>query len=130
MATIDEMRAYLKEKYHAAEYDNGGMATKVEFDDGRSQNVYFTFPSGDDERPDHLLVAAPFAKVGSISEEDAIEVTSLQTLGGLQRLNGFYFIANTLFLEDVDESEIYNTIFAIASVADIYEQTFGLGDEL
>lgn len=130
MATVDQLRSYLVENFGATVHGNGGLSCSLEFTGGREHVVYFTLPSDGDARPDHVLVAAPFAKVGSISQEDAIEVVSYQTIGGLQRVNGFYCIANTLFLEDLDESEIRNSILVVANVADIYEEELGQGDAL
>lgn len=130
MATISALQAYVRENYHAEVHANGGMSASLEFDGGRRHTIYFVFPEESDQRPPHVLVSAPFAEVGAISQEDAIEVSSYQTIGGLQRINGFYCLSNTIFLEDLDESEVHNSILILANVADIYEQELGLGDKL
>ena len=122
MATKLEVINFLKQNYHHEDLGDGALKLVLESTDSdRSQLVYaFVYDIV-------LSLASPFAKIGQISDSQAL--TKGEFLG-VAKLGDFYFLRHLVPLENVDENEIVDTIQYLASTADNSEESLGLGDNL
>jgi len=122
VATKSEVINFLKKNYHHDVLDDGVLKLVLEGGDSdRSQLVYaFVYDVV-------LSLASPFARVGQISDSQALNSDALL---GVAKVGDFYVLRHLVPLENVDENEIVDTIEYLATTADEREASLGLGDEL
>lgn len=121
MATRAEAIKYLRSIDGMQEGDDGLFKCVVEWDeDGRSQLVLLHVVD------DFIILTSGFAEKDAISAHKALE---LAEIFGVTDTGGFYALRHVLFLEDLDESEIDNSVHLLAARADILESKVG-GDAL
>ena len=123
MATKSETIAFLKKHYIHEDLEDHFLKIVLESaDSDRSQIVWAWVYD------DFLSFASPFARIGHISDSQALD--SNESLLGIGKLSEFYVVRHLLELENVDENEIVEGLRYIATVADAQEARLGLGDDL
>mgnify|MGYP000031593560 CR=1 FL=1 len=93
---------------------------EVSYDDGRSQLVFLSVLD------DLMVLSSPFASKDDISARKALD---LAVIFGVADIGEFYVLRHILFLEDLDESEVVNSISLLAARADTIEEEVG-GDRM
>jgi len=120
MATRAEAMKYLRNINGMQEGDDGLFQYVVSWDDGRSQLVFLKVLD------DFIILTSGFAEKDAISAHKALE---LAVIFGVTDTGNFYALRHVLFLEDLDESEIANSVNLLAARADTLESQVG-GDAL
>jgi len=120
MATRAEAINYLRSLDGIKEGDDAFFTYDLPFNDGRSQLVFLKVLD------DLIAMTSPFAKVDDITASRALEMA---TVFGAAKVGSFYGLRHNLFIEDLDESEVINSIKWLAAQADTLEEKVG-GDNL
>jgi hypothetical protein len=122
MATKQEAIEYLKSKYNVEQQTDSAYTMAWDYEGAkRSQIVFIEFFDT------YILVSSPFAKVGQISADQAFD-SGLPW--GVVKSGGFYCFSHAVLLADLDSSELDVPLSIMATFADGYEDTLGLGDNL
>lgn len=123
MATWNEVTNFLQGLGMA---EDGGLWSGIyKWDDGRSQKIIALKVDIDGDLFDALMVASPFATVGSITAEEAIE----SAVGfGVRKLGGFYCLTDSVPIADLDDNEVLVTFELLARLADNAEQKYSTHD--
>jgi len=121
MATRAEAMKYLRNIEGMREGDDGLFSYVVSWDeDGRSQLVFLKVVD------DFIALTSAFAEKDAISAHKALD---LAVIFGVTDMGNHYGLRHVLFLEDLDESEVGNSVHLLAARADILESQVG-GDAL
>ena len=95
------------------------------WDDGRSQTIIAVKVDLEGDALDALMVASPFAKVGAVSADQAVESAVAY---GVRKLGDFYCLTDTVPIADLDDSEVLVTFEMLARLADHAEQKHSTHD--
>lgn len=122
MATASEVIQYLKNTYRDLAQDGDVFTLRLDIGDGRSQlaviNVSDKF----------IMTSSPFAKVGQISDSQALAASS--TAAPITKIDDFYFTTRVMMIKDIDPSEIQFVVEFTMATADNLEKNLGLGDNV
>jgi len=121
MATRADAIKYLRSIDGMQEGEDGLFNYVVSWDeDGRSQLVLLHVLD------DFIVLTSGFAEKDAISAHKALD---LAVVFGVTDTGSYYALRHVLFLEDLDESEVVNSVQLLAARADILESQVG-GDAL
>jgi hypothetical protein len=120
MATRGEAINFLRGINGMQEDDDGGFTYVLELKDGRSQLVFLVVLD------DFIVLTSPFANKDDITARKALD---LAVIFGVGDFGGHYCLRHVLFLEDLDESEVVNSVNFLGYRADSLESEVG-GDAL
>jgi len=127
MASLNEVKAFLKNSLTVEMTDSGGMSTTIGLPSGRSQVVYFDFL--EDALNGAVILTSPFATLSDISPKAALEtVEEMEIAFGVKLFNGFFVLSHLMPVADLDESEIISGVSFIAANAEMLESNLGLAD--
>jgi hypothetical protein len=123
MATQAEVINYIKTNYKCEAVSGDLFKVLVEYESNRSQLVFVAVH-------EHAIVFnSPFASENDLTAAQALNAVT-DELFGIKNIAGLYSLANLIFMEDLDESEINKGIFFIAKSADDLEKSLVGGDRL
>lgn len=125
MATWNEVNAFLQGL--GMSEDDGIWTGHYSWDDGRSQTIIAIKMDHDGDLFDTLVVASAFAKVGSITAEQAVDSASGF---GVRRIGDFYCFTDSVPIADLDDNEVLVTFELLARLADRVEQNHSTHDSL
>lgn len=100
--------------------DDGEFTYVLELKDGRSQLVILVVLD------DFIVLTSPFADKDDLTARKALD---LAVIFGVADFGGHYCLRHVLFLEDLDESEVVNSVSFLGYRADTLESEVG-GDAL
>jgi len=120
LATRADTIEFLRGMNGMKEGENASFTYEVAFKDNRSQLVFLAVLD------DVLLMTSPFATKDDITATKAL---NLAVIFGVAEVGNFYALRHLLFLEDLDVSEIVNSLNLLASRADTLEEQVG-GDRM
>jgi hypothetical protein len=123
MATQAEAINYIKSNYKCEAVTDDLFKVLVEYETNRSQLVFVGVH-------EHAIVLnSPFASENDITAAQALNAVT-DGLFGLKNIGGLYSLANLVFMEDLDASEINKGILFLAKSADDLERSLVGGDRL
>lgn len=123
MATWNEVTNFLQ-GLGMAEKD-GYWSGFYKWDDGRLQTIVAQKIDLEGDAVDGLMVASPFALVGDITADQALD---LATIYGVRRFGGRYCLTDFVPIADLDDNEVLVTLQLLARLADSAEQKHSTGD--
>lgn len=123
MATQAEAINYIKSNFKCEAVTDDLFKILVEYEENRSQLVFVGVH-------EHAIVLnSPFASDKDLTAAQALNAVT-DGLFGLKNIGGLYSLANLVFMEDLDASEINKGILFLARSADDLEKSLVGGDRL
>lgn len=122
MATKSEVIQYLQNNYQGLTQDGDVYTLHLATGDGRSQVGIINVTD------DFLMASSPFAKVGQISDSQALGASSMAA--PITKLADFYVTTRAMMIKDIDPSEVQFVIEFTMAAADNIEKDLGLGDNM
>ena len=118
MATMQEVKDFIKSNMKVEMLDSGGMQTLFTFDDGRSQVIFFYFV----EEMGRMLISSPFASLSDVSPKQALEAAAGSTFMGVRLIGEYLAVHHAVPVADLDPSEVSSGVAMVAAAADILEE--------
>jgi hypothetical protein len=124
MATWNEVSTFLQGL--GMKEDGSLWSGFYKWDDGRSQTIIAAKVDLEGDALDALMVASPFAEVGNITAEQALDSAVAY---GVRKLGDFYCLTDTVPIADLDDNEVLITFEMLARLADHIEQKHSTHDK-
>jgi hypothetical protein len=122
MATKSEVIQYLKNSYKDLNQDGEVYTLTLNVGDGRTQLAIINVTD------EFLMASSPFAKVGQISDSQAIAASNVAA--PITTLGSYYVTTRAMWIRDIDPSEVQFVIEFTMAAADNLEKDLGLGDAM
>jgi hypothetical protein len=122
MATATEARNYIMNNYSVIELSNGYLQTEIEYDNLRSQIVFFSTTDK------HGIFISPFAKSIDITAEQVFNYSGISPWG-VKLIGSDYCVVHLAPLENLDVNEIEVGFQLVSLVADTIEKEISQHDQ-
>jgi hypothetical protein len=120
MASKEELISHLVKEFKATRYDNGGF--NISFPAFLNQPVFVMGVAFEDK----CILLCPFATESEISPEELFKLET-EIDFGFQKVNEAFALTNLLWLENVDASEVRDTVNHMhQKVREIKQELFGV----
>jgi len=118
MASMAEVKAFIKSNFEVEAMDSGGLTSSFTFGDGRSQVIFFNFV----DEEDYLIISSPFAKLSDVSPKQALEAAAKTTFLGIKLVGSFLAVSHVVPVADLDPSEVAEGVAMVAAAGDVLEE--------
>ncbi len=129
MATWSDLIGYVRSNYKVADEQAGMVKMVFETDNLRSQIVWLWRQALMDGNEEWLQIESPFAEVGSVNLQTALEEVGRTVCGGAAIAGNFLTIRHAVPLANLNINEFERPLILVTTTADYIEQKLTGGDK-
>jgi hypothetical protein len=129
MATWSDLIGYVRSNYKVSDEQPGMVKMVFETDNLRSQIVWLWRQTLMDGNEEWLQIESPFAEVGSVNLQAALEEVGRTVCGGAAIAANFITIRHAVPLVNLNINEFERPLILVTTTADHLEQKLIGGDK-
>jgi hypothetical protein len=129
MATWSELVDFVRSNYTIADEKPGFIKLVFETGGLRSQLVFISQHALKDGEEEWAIIESPFAEVGSVDLQRALEEIGGMVCGGVAVTAGFTTVRHSVPLQNLDINEFVRPLILVTITADELEKKFVGGDK-
>ncbi len=129
MATWGEVKTFVHDNYKADDLADEVMKMVFETSDLRSQLVFLTHYTLQAGEEDWVSLESPFAEVGNVDLNRALEEVGNLVCGGLSQVNTMVTLKHSVPLANLNINELQRPLALVVNSADALEKTLVGGDK-
>jgi hypothetical protein len=128
MATWSDVKTYIHETFKVDDLSDEVMKMVFETGDLRSQLVFLTHYTLQAGAEDWVAIESPFAEVGSVDLDKALEEVGNLVCGGLSRVATMVTLKHSIPLANLNINELQRPLALVVNSADTLEKKLVGGD--
>jgi hypothetical protein len=128
MASWRDFVAFVKSSYDVAQEQPGMVQLLFDLDDGRSQAVYLWRRQLMKGAEEWLVIESPFAEIGSVDMEKALQEAGNLVCGGVVVVGRFLTYRHAVPLANLDTNEFKRPLQLVTLAADRLESRLAGSD--
>lgn len=129
MATWSDLMGYVRSNYRIADEQSGMVKMVFETENLRSQVVLLWHQTLRDGSEEWLQIESPFAELGSVNLQEALEEVGRTVCGGAAIVSSYVTIRHAVPLANLNINEFERPLTLVTSTADYLEQKLTGGDK-